>query len=356
MKRIVSLLLIVLLLLTSCSAPAEESPPPSDAPVVETPDESTNESTNESTDEFVGSEGSELYEQFGFEFNADYHTVEEVEAIVDPDFKLEEFGPTGLPGAGTKISCMSFNVLSYDTNSAGYAEPAERAELVVQFLREHNADLVGLQEVTNAHGYDWVRTLKEGLSDIYDFRMVTEEEGEVPYTSMSIATGLMFLYKKDRFELLESGGFEYWDDSRACHWIHLQDNKAGRDLYFTNTHFSIDGGSFLNGNLLRCGEAIELLNLWQQTVGDTALFATGDYNCKVYDDPQLCVLQKSIYQPSSEVAIESDGFSTVDFCYVNTKATDVERYAFLDNDYSNADGISLDMSDHNPVMTIAVYK
>ena len=42
------------------------------------------------------------------------------------------------------------------------------------------------------------------------------------------------------------------------------------------------------------GEAIELLNFWQQTVGDTALFATGDYNCKVYDDPQIAVLQKSI--------------------------------------------------------------
>lgn len=341
---------------TSCSAPAAETPAVQGEKTEENiQTDSTDGTSDEPTDETLD-EDAAAFERFGFRFETSYHPVEEVEAVLDPDFKLGEYGATGLPGAGTEISCISFNVLSYDTHNVGYAEPAERAELVVDFLREQNADLVGLQEVTNAHGYDWVKTIREGLSDLYDIRMVTEEEGEVPYTSMSIATGLMFLYRKDRFELKESGGFEYWDDSRACHWIRLLDKKANRELYFTNTHFSIDGGSYENGNLLRCGEAIELLTFWKNTVGDLPLFATGDYNAQCYDDPHLLVLQKSSFRPSCDVALESDGASTLDFCYVNTKATEVERYHFLDKSFAGEDGQYLEMSDHNPVLTVAVYK
>lgn len=352
MKRFLAILLALLMLFSSCAAPAE--PQREEAPQVG--GEQTAENTENTDTDDTDAEDKAIYDRFGFEVEADFHPMEEIEAVLDPDYQRQEYGATGLQGAGERISCISFNVLSYDTHSAGYAEPAERAELVVDFLREQKADLVGLQEVTNAHGYDWVKTIREGLSDLYDFRMVIEEEGEVPYTTMSIATGLMFLYRKDRFELKESGGFEYWDDSRACHWIRLYDSRAGRDVYFTNTHFSIDGGSFLNGNRLRCGEALELLSFWKNTVGDNALFATGDYNSKSYDDPHLLILQKSCYQPSCDVALESDGASTLDFCYVNTKATDVERYEFLDKGYRGEDGIALDMSDHNPVLTVAVYK
>ncbi len=346
MKRIVAICMMVLLC-CSCS------------PVNDAPAENGGEIAQEQGEQTLTQEQTDIPEEepeFEFEYDTYLHDVEYVRSVVDPDFELQEYGPTGLSGAGVEISCISFNILSHDTNNEGYWPPADRAELVVEFLREQNADLVGLQEVTNAHEHNWVRSITEGLGDIYDMRMITEEEGDVPYTTMSIATGLMFLYRKDRFELLESGAFEYTDDSRALHWIKLKDKKAGRELYFTNTHLSIDDGSYVGGNESRCGEAIEMLAFWKNKVGDTALFATGDYNCRVDDYPQVSILQKSIYQPSCNVAFERVASSTLDFCYVNTKATDVESYDFLPRKYVDEQGQGEDMSDHNPVITVAVYK
>ena len=175
--------------------------------------------------------------------------------------------------------------------------------------------------------------------------------------NMSISAGLVILYRKGRFTLLDSGCYRFWDDDNRCfQWVKLLDNKSGRELMFTNTHFSINSGDAIKGNKKRCGEAVELLDFWQQNVGDTALFATGDYNCKMGTEPHAEILQKSIYQPSCLIAETADKDSWLDFCYVNTKCMNVKKYEYLDRDYKMSDGNVITMSDHYPVLTYAVYK
>lgn len=279
------------------------------------------------------------------------------DAAQQPSY-VNDFVPGG-EGAGVAVSCMSFNVLAYDTHGIGYADPAERAPLVARFIREQNCDIVGLQEVSEIYGYDWVTTLKTALGDIYESRILLEEE-DCAYSYMEIGAGLMILYRKDRFELLDSGCCEYYEDyNRYYQWVKLKDSKSGRELFVTNTHFSIDpswSDDVNAGNLIRTSEAQELSDFWENHVKDTPLFATGDYNCYEFDDPHVLELQTSIYQPSSSVATEIEGGSSIDFVYLNTLSMNCTRYVKTEKSYTDANGESLEMSDHYPVIAYAEYQ
>ena len=263
----------------------------------------------------------------------------------------------GGEGAGVSVSCMSFNVLSWDTNQAGYAEPSERAPAVVDYILNRNCDLVGLQEVSESDGYNWVKALNDGLSSVYYSRILTQEEDSA-YTRMGIAAGLMILYRKDRFEFLDSGCFEYFEDSnRYYQWVKLKDLKSNRELFVTNTHFSIDPNwNPEYGDVMRLDEAKELADFWETEVQATPLFATGDYNCGEYEEPHLQELQAGVFQPSSMVAVDAAGSSTIDFVYVNTLSMDCTKYEKDENSFETESGELLEMSDHCPVIAYAEYK
>lgn len=365
MKRLVALLLMLTMLLCGCvanndgepldnnSQPKEGVSTGTDGSVDTNTDSNVDIDTNTDTNTDIDTNTSA---DIRFDYNTSFHDVEFITSLVDPNFVLQDYGATGLSGAGVGITCMSFNVLAYNTTDDFYEEPAVRCEAISRFLREQDADLVGLQEVTDAYGFDWVETFENNLGDLYAFAKVTDVEYS-PIRDMKIGSGLMFMYRKDRFTLIDSGCYDYWDDSnRMYHWILLEDKKSGREIYFINTHLSINNGDATMGNRKRCGEALELLDFWKNTVGDTAMFCTGDYNCKVGTQPHEEILKKSIYQRSLDMAKDSDDGSWLDFCYYNTKCMDIEKYRYIDKTYIYEDGTQIEMSDHTPVMTWAVFK
>lgn len=330
MKKITCFLLCILLLLSGCASQGASEQTPAAQPT-----EQETAQPNTQTDPQSASQ----------------------EETQQPSY-VTDFVPGG-KGAGVAVSCMSFNVLAYDTHQIGYAEPAQRAPLVAQFIREQNCDIVGLQEVSEIYGYNWVTNLQTALGDIYESRILLEEEG-CAYSYMEIGAGLMILYRKDRFELLDSGCYEYYEDyNRYYQWVKLKDSKSGRELFVTNTHFSIDpswSDDVNAGNLIRTSEAQELSDFWENHVKDTPLFATGDYNCYEFDDPHVLELQTSIYQPSSSVATEIEGGSSIDFVYLNTLSMNCTRYVKTEKSYTDANGESLEMSDHYPVIAYAEYQ
>ncbi len=269
-------------------------------------------------------------------------------------------GASSQEGAGVPVSCMSFNILAYNTGAQTFPSADQRVKWVVPFIMEKDADIVGIQEAATQGDFNWADAIVEQTKGTYTARRV-DEEIEFGAAKMHIGSGLIILYRTDRFELLDSGCSYYFEDSnRYWQWVQLKDKKSGRELYVTNTHFSIDpwiDGKFVpeEGEQLRTWEAEELLAFWEEKVGDSALFATGDYNAAVDSTPHI-TLQSGIYNHSLEAAIESDGQSTVDFCYINTKCMEVDKYEFLDARYTDQNGESHDMSDHNPIMTYAIYK
>ncbi len=270
--------------------------------------------------------------------------------------------PVADDSSSNAISCLSFNILSYNTGGQTYDSPRDRAKVIIPFILETNADIVGLQEVDTVQNYNWLDTIKDKLSDTYEIRAIGDEL-EYGGKKMNIGAGLVILYRKGRFELQNSGCSYYWEDNnRFYQWVLLKDKAADKELYVTNTHLSINpmADDGLNrdverGNFLRSSEAEELVTFWEDTVGETPLLATGDYNAKIYSDPHVEYLMRGIYQPSVDAAIESDGNSTVDFCYVNTASMEVEKYEMLNNYYLDKQGNNVVMSDHSPVITYAFY-
>lgn len=259
-------------------------------------------------------------------------------------------------GKTRQISCLSMNVLAYNTGGQENAPPEERLPAMIERIRSLDADIVGVQEAVEDYTYksscDLAFGLTDGLKDLYDSRWLTEEEDSA-FTMMEISAGLIIFYKKDRFELRDSGCHEYFDDAnRYFQWVKLYDKSVKKEVYVTNTHWSIDNN---HGAESRVGEGEELAEFWENTVGDAPLFATGDYNCYVYDDAQLR-LQQGIYQPSCEAENLPDSTSTIDFCYYNTACMRVTDYRYLSHEYDNGAGQTVTFSDHHPVFTVAEYK
>lgn len=327
MKKYIVIWMMILLLLLGACAPAAETP----AGEGSTPD------NTQTTDPVGGAEETE----------GDETTVE----IGD-----------------TPISCMSFNILAYNTGGTKYPTPEERYKAIIPYILEQNADIVGIQEADESHGneeikdFNWPSKIAEDTKSVYTARRI-DEEYEYGNKQMNIAAGLMILYRTDRFELLNSGCTYFWEDNgRWFQWVLLKDKKAGKEIYVTNTHWSInpmaaDGVSrdIEQGNFLRCSEAEELVTWWEENVKDKPLFATGDYNCTIDSDPQIQYLTRGIYGETCTAALESDGDSSVDFVYYNTKAMNIEKYQLMPRDYTFADGNKLAMSDHRSVLVHATY-
>lgn len=255
-----------------------------------------------------------------------------------------------------KISCMSFNILAYNTDDDSFEDASVRSEGTLATVKKYTPDIVGIQEATENYGgsnFDWLSFLQEGLSEIYDSRAVIDEE-DCSYFMMGIAAGLVIFYKKDRFELKDSGCYEYAaDPNRYYQWVELYDKTNRRELFVTNTHLSIDAGNPEQGNEDRLSEAEELLSFWQSKIGDRPMFATGDYNCNIYSEPQLH-LQRDVYFPSA-LLFDPEGESSLDFCYMNKNCMKVTGYEYIEREYLAENEKTFLISDHHPVMTYAEY-
>ncbi len=267
------------------------------------------------------------------------------------------------------VSCMSFNILAYNTGNTKYDLPEDRYKGIIPYILEQNADIVGIQEADESKGneeiadFDWPSKIAEDTKDVYTARRI-DDEYEYGSKKMNIAAGLMILYRTDRFELINSGCTYFWEDNgRWFQWVQLKDKKADKEIFVTNTHWSInpmaaDGVNrdLEQGDFLRCSEAEELVTWWEENVGDKPLFATGDYNCTIDSDPHLQYLQRGIYRNTCEEALESDGDSSVDFIYFNPNQMDIEKYDLMPREYTFEDGTQVTMSDHRSVMSWATYK
>ena len=110
---------------------------------------------------------------------------------------------------------------------------------MVRYLREKNADIIGLQEVEPLQR----AYLAEQLTEFAWYgvgRNVAHDEGE----------GTPIFYRRDRFDLLDRGTFwlsttpdiagsKGWDAAlpRVASWVRLRDRRSGRELLAVNTHF-----------------------------------------------------------------------------------------------------------------------
>jgi endonuclease/exonuclease/phosphatase family metal-dependent hydrolase len=178
--------------------------------------------------------------------------------------------PPPAPDAALRV--MTFNI-RFDNPADGPNAWPHRKDLVASMIRFHRADLVGVQEALK-HQLDDLQERLPGYAWTGVGRADGREGGE--YSAI--------VYRKDRFELLESGTFwlsptpdvpgsKGWDAAleRIVTWAKLRDRTTGRVFVHFNTHFDHIGAEAR-------AESAKLLRQRLAAAGPLPLLLTGDFN------------------------------------------------------------------------------
>lgn len=242
-------------------------------------------------------------------------------------------------------SCMSFNILAYDTHYVGYAEPSVRIDYIIKTVQKYDPDLVGMQEVMAAASqngnYDTYGTLVKSLGGTYSSRALIQEKGST-LSALTIGSGEVIFYRTNRFELKDSGAAVYTNDAgRHYQWVKLYDTQEKVTIIMTNTHFSINPDNTTQAGIAagvqkRARQAAELYAFWLKNAKDTLpLYATGDYNHRT-SEQAYTVLSQGDYKSSRDVAQNSNADSSIDFVYINFSVQDCYKYTCIKDSFEPA--------------------
>lgn len=147
-------------------------------------------------------------------------------------FSLALFGETPVT-----LDVMTFNI-RYGVANDGPNSWQYRDDLVFGVIKEHNPDIVGLQEALKFQ-IDAILDSASGYINLGVGRDDGKTEGE--YSSI--------LYKAEKFDVKDSGTFWFSDTpdvigskswgnniTRICTWAHFVEKSTGTNFYFYNLH------------------------------------------------------------------------------------------------------------------------
>lgn len=188
-------------------------------------------------------------------------------------FETGGSNPVAAPVGDTSLNVMSFNI-RYDNSDDGVNNWASRRDRAANAVKFYDVDVMGTQETL----HNQLEDLKDRLPG-YGVVGVGREDGKEAGEYSPV------WYKKDRFDLLDSGyfwlsetpdvaGSKGWDGAceRIATWVKLFDRTTGRSFFFINTHLDHVG-------VVARREGINLLfDKINQYSGGLPVIATGDFN------------------------------------------------------------------------------
>lgn len=140
-------------------------------------------------------------------------------------------------GSAETIRVMTFNI-RYGTAKDGENAWPHRRKMVFDVIRDHQPDIVGMQEVLEGQR-------RELLSRLPDY----ESLGAGRFDGLLRGEFSPIFYRKQRFEVLEQGQFwlsdtpevpgsKSWGNgiTRICTWARMRDRETDKSFYFYNTH------------------------------------------------------------------------------------------------------------------------
>jgi endonuclease/exonuclease/phosphatase family metal-dependent hydrolase len=256
-----------------------------------------------------------------------------------------------------QLNVMTFNI-RYDNPEDSLNNWQFRKDFAANMIRFYDVDLLGTQEVLNNQLNDILTALPQYASAGVG-RLDGKTTGE--YSAV--------FYKKDKFELLDSGNFwlsenpsavgvKGWDAAceRIVTWVVLKEKTTGKKFAFINTHFDHVG------QVARRESAKLLLSKVDEIAKGLPLFVTGDFNATPESEVVTILTDKNssnhlidsrsvapiIYGPAwsfhgfGRVPIEKRGI--IDYIFVKNNVA-VKQVAIISEMMD-----SLYLSDHNPVL------
>lgn len=251
------------------------------------------------------------------------------------------------------IKVMSYNIrCGYCEDSSSVNNWSNRKYLVAYLIKNHNPDLIGLQEAEMFQVNELIEMLDE-----YSWYGVSREDGKERGESTAI------LYKKKRFEVLSKQTLwlsetpelvsKGWDAAlnRTVTIIKFRDIKLNHELYYANTHFDHVGEQ------ARTESSRLIVNLLSKYSNEFPIIFSGDLNytsnstgykilsSKLFDS-------KLISEKESGGNITFNGFGNdikpdnkIDFIFVNDKVKVLNHIV----DTTTFNGLY--PSDHYPVIS-----
>jgi endonuclease/exonuclease/phosphatase family metal-dependent hydrolase len=172
-----------------------------------------------------------------------------------------------------KLKVATYN-LRMDTPSDSANAWSYRKEAVKALIRYHDFDFVGTQE-------GFIHQLR-GVCELpeYTFVGAGRDDGKEAGEHSAI------LYKKDRFDVVDSGNFwlretpdtpgKGWDATccnRICSWAKFKARAGGAEFYFFNVHFDHQGVT-----ARRESGKLMIRKIGEIASNDAPVILTGDFN------------------------------------------------------------------------------
>jgi endonuclease/exonuclease/phosphatase family metal-dependent hydrolase len=261
-----------------------------------------------------------------------------------------------------QVNLMTFNV-RYDNPADSANNWKYRRAFAAETILKYNVDLLGTQEVLVNQLTDILGALPQ-----FAYAGVGRKDGKTAGEYSAV------FYRKDKFELLNSGTFwlsenpsaigaKGWDAAieRIVTWVVLKDKTTGKEFVHINTHFDHIG------QVARRESSKLLLSKVEEIAKGRPVFVSGDFNAtpdseviKILVDPNTSnhlTDSRSVAPSTQGPAWTFHGFGTVptesrtiiDYIFVKNSVT-VEQVSVISE---MKDKIYL--SDHNPILIKASF-
>lgn len=244
------------------------------------------------------------------------------------------------------MTVLSFNI-RFSTAEDGENSWIYRKPILLETLREIDADLIGLQEALHAQ----IEEIKEALP-LYGHFGVGRDDGD------TLGEYSAVLYKKDRFTVIEQGTFWLSDHpqkvasidwgnacTRICTWGYLKDRRHNQSFYIYNLH--LDHVSQYSRE-----KSIALLQQIMLSRGQNdPVIITGDFNA-AEDNPAVLSLKAGITGDSDQTVLKMHD----SFRVLHPKAEQAGTYHAFKGDSTGAKIDYVFVDDHFEVLEAGIIR
>lgn len=194
-------------------------------------------------------------------------------------------------GNTSSIRVCTYNIEYLNKNNIENSWDNRKSN-VVDLIKRYDFDIIGIQEpylsqlnyiMGNLPDYEWYGNTIAGNPEI-DNRHFN-----------------FIIYKKDRFEILDSGIFwlspnpetaneKGWDaySVRMCVWAYFKDKRTNKEFYHFNLHFDHKGVT------ARKESAKLIVSKVKEIAGEKPVFLTGDFNTRENSEPYNTIINSEV--------------------------------------------------------------
>ena len=284
------------------------------------------------------------------------------------------------------LKIMSFN-MAFCRDTIDLKIWEARKDIIMPVLKTYDVDICASQEpyafqikylANQTQEYDFVgELLGDETPDKYASRPDKYHKRHLVLQNMNNP----IWYKKDKFEVLESGKFWYsktpekqsgaweedrWDGERTCVWAKFRQKDNGRQFYIFNSHWLVARNT---EDIESVNSAKLLLTKIKEIAKDSTFFVTGDFNATDAHQSIKHLKASGILKSAKDSAITGDFKAKTTFVgfYGDSKYENIIDHIFTSKNVSIEsfliggtyrtlpDGKKIYPSDHLPIVIKADF-